>query len=322
MAKAVVDDDVIGRDPTMAELEERTAALVGQEAGLFMVSGCMSNLVALMGWVGRGDRFLAPQHAHVLSHELGSACSIAGGIPFELPWTVAPGVPSPADLDALAAEEPQTHAYYELVTRLVCLENTHNHGGGTVIPPEVWAGLVGSAHGAGWAVHLDGARLWHAAAAQNLSPADAAAGADSVTVCLSKGLGAPVGSVLCSSAEFIARARRHRKILGGGIRQGGVLAAAGLVALEQELPRIDEDRVRARRLAAGLRDMGFGVGDVATNIMLVTPREGDGGAAKLAGAWRAAGVGCAIMGADIRLVTHRDITDALITEALERIAAA
>ncbi|MDR1824768.1 MAG: hypothetical protein LBR27_05470 [Bifidobacteriaceae bacterium] len=322
MAAAVVDDDVVGRDPTMVELEERTAALLGKEAGLYLVSGCMSNLTALMTHLHRGDRFLAPRHAHILSHELGTAAHIALGVPLELPWTYAPGVPAPADVAEVAAEEPAHHSYYELITRLLCLENSHNHAGGFLIPQDVNDALIAEAHQAGWQVHLDGARIWHSAAAQGITPAAAAGAADSVSVCFSKGLGAPVGSVLVGSKDFIEGARRNRKILGGGIRQGGVLAAACLVALDEELPRIDQDRVRADRLAAGLREMGFDAPAPQTNILLVTPPAAWGlSAPQLAQTWTEAGIGCHVMGPAVRLVTHRDIGDSDIATALELIAA-
>ncbi|MDR0595040.1 MAG: hypothetical protein LBG60_17685 [Bifidobacteriaceae bacterium] len=323
MAAARVGDDVIDRDPTVQELEERTAALVGQEAGLFVPSGSMSNLLALMTSLGRGDRFLAPRHAHVLTHELGTAAWIGGGIPLELPWSHAPGVPSVADIEAVAAEESRRPAYYELITRLVCLENTHNHGGGHIVGWQLANQLSDAAHAAGWRVHLDGARLWHAAAAQSVSPARAAGNADSVTVCFSKGLGAPVGSMLCSSREFIDRAWRWRKALGGGMRQAGVLAAAALVALDEELPRIDEDRLRAARLVRALRQSGLEADEPATNIVLVRPAPGDGFTAEaLARAWNEAGVGCLTMGPAVRLVTHRDIDDQSLADAIDLLTTA
>ncbi|MDR2374677.1 MAG: hypothetical protein LBD77_11435 [Bifidobacteriaceae bacterium] len=323
MAAAPTGDDVIDRDPTVAELESRTAALLGQEAGLFMPSGSMSNLVALMTQLRPGDRFLAPRHAHVLSHELGTAAWIAGGIPLELPWSHAPGVPAVADIEAVAAEESAQPAYYELVTRLVCLENSHNHAGGHIIEWPLAQQLSDAAHQAGWQVHLDGARLWHAAAAQAVSPAQAAGGADSVTVCFSKGLGAPVGSMLCASREFIDRARRWRKALGGGMRQSGVLAAAALVALDEELPRIDQDRVRAVQLADALSQLGLDAPTPATNIVLVSPGPGaPHSAGELARAWQEAGVGCLTMGPAVRLVTHRDIDDQKLAHGIGLLAAA
>jgi threonine aldolase len=322
MAKAPVADDVIDRDPTVAALEERTAELLGQEAGLFTPSGSMANLVALMVRLRPGDRFLAPAHAHVLSHELGTASWVAGGMPLELPWSHAPGVPSPADIDAIAAEEGSEHAYYELKTALVCLENSHNHGGGHIIRREWSDQLVAAAHRAGWPVHLDGARIWHAAAAQGLEPAEAAGAVDSVTVCFSKGLGAPVGSMILGSRQFVERGRRARKALGGGLRQSGVLAAAALVALDQELPRIDQDRLRAVRLAATLRRAGLDAPEPESNIIMVRPLEDSPESARdLAAAWNAAGVGCLVMGDAVRLVTHRDVGDAEIALAAEILAA-
>ncbi|MDR0365343.1 MAG: hypothetical protein LBH68_00700 [Bifidobacteriaceae bacterium] len=323
MAKATVDDDVIDRDPTTALLEERTAELLGQEAGLFVPSGSMSNLTALMTHLRPGQRFLAPRHAHVLSHELGTGAWIAGGIPLELPWTFAPGVPAVADLEEVASEEPAKAAYYELETGLVCLENSHNHGGGYLIPADLNAALIEVAHRAGWPVHVDGARLWHSAAAQGISPAAAAGGADSVTVCFSKGLGAPIGSMLCGSAEFVERARRWRKALGGGMRQSGIVAAAALVALDQELPRIDEDRRRAVALGQAMTALGLNAREPQTNILMVEPSaDSPFTSAQLAAAWQAAGVGCLTMGPAVRLVTHRDVDDAAIALAVELITQA
>jgi len=320
MAEAKVDDDVLGHDPTMAELERRTAQLLGKEAGLFVVSGCMSNLTAMMLHLRRGDLFLAPRFAHVLTYELGTVSWLAGGVVQELAWGQTPGVPSIEDVAAMAQSHNRAHRYYELTPRLLVLENTHNHAGGVLIPQAQFHALVDQAHGVGWRVHLDGARLWHAAAAQGISLAEAAGAADTVSVCFSKGMGAPVGSVLCSTQENIDQARRIRKMLGGGMRQGGVLAAAALVALDQELPRIDQDRQRAVRLAAGLRQLGFAAPEPSTNILMVGPGQTAAqGAPELAAAWAAAGVGCVTMGERVRLVTHRDLTDQAIEDALDRI---
>jgi len=320
MAEATVDDDVLGHDPTMAELEQRTAELLGKEAGLFLVSGCQSNLTAMMIHLKRGDQFLAPRFAHILQYELGTVSWLAGGMGFELEWGNTPGVPALADVAAIAQSHNRDHRYYELTPSLLTLENTHNHAGGSVIAKPEYDALVAQAHGAGWRVHLDGARLWHAAAALGISMADAAGQADTVSVCFSKGMGAPVGSVLCGTTEIIAEARRARKMLGGGIRQGGVLAAAALVALDQELPRIDQDRIRATRLAAGLAEMGFDAPEPPTNILMVRPGQASRlTAAELAAAWTVAGVGCVTMGNAVRLVTHRDIADLAIDKALDLI---
>jgi threonine aldolase len=323
MAAAEVGDDVIDRDPTVDRLERTTAELLGQEAGLFMPSGSMSNLVALMTHLERGDRFLAPRAAHILTHELGTAAWLAGGMPAELPWSLAPGVPSPADIEAAAAEEPQPAAYYDLRTRLVCLENTHNQAGGAIVPHAVQAQLVRAAHAANWPVHLDGARLWHAAAAQGVAPAEAAGAVDSLTVCFSKGLGAPVGSMLLGSDDFIGRAWRARKALGGGLRQAGVLAAAALVALSEELPRIDQDRGKALALAQAIRETGAHCPEPATNIVLARPApEATWTARDLWAAWSREGLGCLLMGDAVRLVTHRDIDSAALTEAVKLIGRA
>ncbi|MCL1897677.1 MAG: aminotransferase class I/II-fold pyridoxal phosphate-dependent enzyme [Micrococcales bacterium] len=322
MAEATVDDDVLGHDPTMAQLEQRTAELLGKEAGLFMMSGCMSNLTAMMLHLRRGDQFLAPRFAHILQYELGTVSWLAGGTVFELEWGQTPGVPKLSEVAAIAQSHQRPHAYYELLPRLLTLENTHNHAGGSIIPKADYDALVNHAHSAGWQVHLDGARLWHAASALGISLADAAGQADTVSVCFSKGMGAPVGSVLCFTKEMISQARRVRKMLGGGVRQGGVLAAAALVALDEELPRIDQDRLRAVRLAQGLNEMGFDAAQPPTNIVMVHPGQASQStAAELAAAWTAAGVGCVTMGTAVRLVTHRDISDQAIDQALDLIQA-
>ncbi|MDR0432322.1 MAG: aminotransferase class I/II-fold pyridoxal phosphate-dependent enzyme [Bifidobacteriaceae bacterium] len=316
MAQADVGDDVLDHDPTMGALEERVAEITGRQAAIWMPSGCMSNLTALMAYLRPGDSLLAPKAAHVIGHELGTVAWLAGGMPRELAWSVKPGVPSPEELAGiLGGAEP---AYYDLQPRVLVLENTHNEAGGTIIPPAIYSELVAVAHGAGLTVHLDGARLWHAAAAQGRTPAEVVGEADTVSVCLSKGLGAPMGSILAGPADLIKQARRIRKMLGGGVRQGGVVAAAGLVALDQELPRIDQDRVRAVRLASGLRDLGFDAPAPETNILMVNAPD----PVDLAERWNQAGVGCFAMGVGVRLVTHRDIDDAAIDLALERMGGA
>jgi threonine aldolase len=324
MARAEVADDVLEHDPTMAALEERVADLTGQQAALWLPTGCMSNLVALMCQVGRGDRILAPRHAHIYSHELGTAAWLAGAAWWELGWTLGPGVPDPAEVrqEAIAAS-----TYYELHTTLLALENTHNHAGGTIIPAAVYDELLAAAQANGLKVHLDGARIWHAAAAQGLTVAQTIGAVDSVSVCLSKGLAAPMGSLLAGSAQLIEQARRVRKMLGGGVRQGGVVAAAGLVALDEVLPDIDQDRQRALRLGAGLAELGLAVRPVQTNMCFVDVMDDAGvpspvQAAALARRWTAAGVACFAMGESVRLVTHREIDDAAVDRALVLIAAA
>jgi threonine aldolase len=311
MAEAEVGDDVLDHDPTMRRLEERVADLLGQPAALWVPSGSMGNLIALMIHLQRGDRFLAPRGAHVIGHELGSAAWLAGGMPEPLDWDAGPGRPSAG---AVAAAVGPAGAYFELRTRLLCLENTHNEAGGTVLPPDEHCRLVATAREAGLTVHLDGARIWHAAVALGLPPAALTVGVDSVQACLSKGLGAPVGSVVAGSAEFVAQARRVRKMLGGGVRQGGVLAAAGLVALD----RIDElaaDHENAAALAAGLAELGWEVAEPQTNIVLA-------GVPDVAEALRRLAevdVLAVPMAGKIRFVTHRDVAPAAIKETLRRV---
>jgi len=310
MAAAEVGDDVLERDPTLARLEARGADLLGLEAALWVPSGCMGNLIALMLHLRRGDRFLAPAQAHVMGSELGTGAWLAGGMPEALPWEGGPGRPTPAQV-AKAAGSPGP--YYTLRTTLLCLENTHNFAGGAVTPLAEQRALVAAAKAARLAVHLDGARLWHAAAALGLPVSALAEGVDTVQVCLSKGLGAPMGSLLCGSASAMVEARRLRKMLGGGVRQGGVVGAAGLVALDY-LPRIEEDHAKTRRLAEGLRDFGVAAPVPETNILLVPVPD----AAAAIGGLEAIGVRALPVGSAVRFIPHRDLTLADIEEALRR----
>ncbi|MBP1770840.1 MAG: Threonine aldolase [Holophagaceae bacterium] len=311
MAAAEVGDDVLERDPTMARLEGRVAELLGLEAAMWVPSGCMGNLIGLMLHLKRGDRFLAPAQAHVLGAELGTGAWLAGGMPEALAWEGGPGRPSPAQVTrAAGAPGP----YYTLRTTLLCLENTHNFAGGTVTPLAEHRALVAAAKAAKLAVHLDGARLWHAAAALDLPPAALTEGVDTVQVCLSKGLGAPMGSLLGGSAAAMAEARRLRKMLGGGVRQGGVVAAAGLVALDY-LPRVAEDHAKTRRLAEGLRGFGVPAPEPETNILLVPVPA----VAPAMAALETAGVRALPVGTAVRFIPHRDLAMADIEEALRRI---
>ena len=311
MAAAEVGDDVLEHDPTMARLEARVAELLGMEAALWVPSGCMGNGIGMMLHLRRGDRFLAPAQAHVLAAELGTGAWLAGGMPEALPWEGGPGRPTPAQV-MKAAGSPGP--YYTLQTRLLCLENTHNFAGGAVIPQAEHRALVAAAKTAHLAVHLDGARLWHAAAALGLAPAALAEGVDTVQVCLSKGLGAPMGSLICGSKPAMVEARRLRKMLGGGVRQGGVVAAAGLVALDY-LPRLGEDHAKLRTFAGGLRGFGVEVPVPETNILFLPVADAPGTARAL----EAVGVRPSIIGTALRFITHRDLTEADIAEALRRI---
>ena len=311
MAAAVVGDDVLERDPTLDRLERTVAEMAGKEAALWVPTGCMSNLLALMLHLQRGDRFLASAQAHVLGSELGTPAWLAGGMPVSLPWEGGPGRLTPLQVwKAAGAPGP----YYTLRTTLLCLENTHNFAGGTVTPVAEHRALVETGHGKDMKVHLDGARLWHAAVALGVPLSDLAWGADTVSLCLSKGLGAPMGSVLCASREAIEAARRLRKMLGGGVRQGGVVGAAGLVALEH-LPHLAEDHTRARELAEGLKALGFRLDMPQTNILLVPVPDTTTALEVLA----EEGIRALPLGNCLRFITHRDLDDRSIKETLERL---
>ena len=311
MAAAEVADDVLERDPTMDRLERRVAEMLGLEAGLWVPTGCMANGIAMLLHLERGDRFIAAAASHVLGSELGTAAWLAGGMPEALPWEAGPGKIAPLQL-AKAIGNPGP--YYVLKTKLLCLENTHNFAGGSALNARDHRALVETAKARNLKIHLDGARIWHASAATGDALADLTWGADTVSVCLSKGLGAPMGSILCGSRDTIEKGRRIRKMLGGGVRQGGVMAAAGLVALDY-LPRIGEDHAKAQRLAAGLRGMGFNVAEPETNILLVPVVDIPLSLQLL----EDAGVRVLPVGSSLRFITHRDLKADDIDEALIRI---
>ncbi|MFD7654967.1 threonine aldolase family protein [Actinosynnema sp. NPDC059797] len=311
MASAEVADDVLDHDPTMRLLEDRVAELLGVDAALWVPSGSMGNLIALITHLRPGDRFLAPRGAHVLDSELGTAAWLAGGMPHPVEWDAGPGRVS---ADAVRAAAGVSGPYYTLRTALLCLENTHNSAGGSVTQPDQHALLVSAARETGLRVHLDGARLWNAAVALGLPPAALAVGVDTVQVCLSKGLGAPVGSVVAGTATFVAEARRVRKMLGGGVRQGGVLAAAGLVALGR-VDDLAQDHANAKALAAGLAELGWQVDEPETNIVLAGVPDLE---VTLNGL-RHLGVFAGPMGGKVRFVTHRDVGGDDVAEALRRI---
>jgi threonine aldolase len=314
MASAEVADNVIDVDPTIRALEERAATVLGMPDALWTPSGTMANLIALSLHLQRGDRFLAPKDAHVFNSELGSAAWLAGGMPYPLEHDAGPGRPK---VETLAkAIGPRQEPYFALRTALLCLENTHNAAGGAIIPPHEHAQLLATARRAGLRVHLDGARLWHAAVALGLPPAALTVGVDSVSACFSKGLGAPVGSVVAGSVTFVERARRMRQMLGGGVRQGGILAAAAQVALDR-MGELAEDHDKAQRLAAGLGDLGWEVDTPETNIVLARVADVSVTLESLT----AIGVLAWPMGGRVRFVTHRDLSADDIDEALMRIKA-
>jgi threonine aldolase len=310
MASAEVGDNVLEHDPTVAALEERAAHVLGMPAALWVPSGTMANLIALSLHLSRGDRFLATRGAHVLNNELGSAAWLAGGMPDTLEHDGGPGRPSPGTLKAAIG---QPGPYFTLRTTLLCLENTHNAAGGAVTPPDEHAQLLSVAKEAGLTVHLDGARIWQAAVALEVPPAALTVGVDSVSACFSKGLGAPVGSVVAGSKEFVERARRMRQMLGGGVRQGGVLAAACLVALDR-VPDLTESHENARRLAEGLKEHGWSANTPDTNIVLAEVPD-----VPTALTWLdTLGIRAVPMAGKVRFVTHRDLSAADVEEALHR----
>jgi threonine aldolase len=245
ISRAVVGDDVFGEDPTVRELEERTAELLGKEAGLFVASGTMGNLVSLLTHAGRGDEIILGDRSHTFLYEVGGCAGLGGIHPNTLP-NLEDGT---FDLTAVEAaiRDPSNDHFPR--TRVICLENTHNRCGGIALSIEHCNDVRALADRYGLAVHLDGARLFNAATALGVEPDALTRCADSVTICLSKGLGAPVGSVLCGSRPFIDEARRMRKAVGGGMRQAGILAAAGLYALNHHVDRLAEDHANAARLA-------------------------------------------------------------------------
>ena len=263
MYRAEVGDDVYGEDPTVNRLEQMATERLGKEAALLVVSGTMGNLVALLTHCGRGDEVILGDRSHTYRFEQGGMAAL-GGI---TPWPLPNQPDGTLRLEDIAGAIRTDNTHFPR-TRLVCLENTHNMCNGTPLTAEYTAQVAQLAHDRGLRVHLDGARIFNAAAARGTDARELVQEVDSVMFCLSKGLCAPVGSLLCGDSDFIAEARRARKVVGGGMRQAGILAAAGIVALEQMADRIGEDHLRAKRLAEGLAEIpGVEVASVESNIL-------------------------------------------------------
>jgi threonine aldolase len=308
MAAAEVGDDVLGDDPTVTALEHRVAALLGKEAGLFVPSGTMANLTAIMSHCQRGEEFLCAAGAHAYLWEAGGAAVLGSVQPQPLP-AGPDGTIALADLNAaVKADDP-----HFAITRLVTIENTF---GGRVLPRGYLAEVVAFARERGLATHLDGARLFNAATALGVDIADLAEGYDSVSLCLSKGLGAPLGSVLAGGAPVIARARRWRKMLGGGMRQAGIVAAAGLHALDHHVARLADDHANARVLAEALAQIdGLTVTPPQSNMVLVALSPDLG--SRLPAALRERGIAASVLpGGIMRWVTHLDVDRAAVDEAI------
>ncbi len=318
MAAAEVGDDVYGEDPTVRRLEERAAALLGKEAGLFVPSGTMGNLVAVMTHTSRGSEIILEAEAHIYYYEVGGLAVVAQVLPRTIPGDRGTFTP---EMLAAVLRAPNIHFP---VPALVCLENTHNRAGGAVWPQERLDAVAAAAHQAGLAVHLDGARIFNAATYLGRPAAEIARSADSVMFCLSKGLSAPVGSVLVGRKDWIARARKNRKIVGGGLRQAGVIAAAGLVALDTMIERLAEDHANARILAEGLADIGrlaVDLESVQTNMVMCRV---DGlGLDAPEFARRLGEKGVLVNAVDprkVRFVTHKDVGTSDVKAALAVIA--
>ena len=311
MMDADVGDDVLGDDPTVNTLEAYTAQLLGKTAGLYVPTGTQSNLCALMAHCQRGDEYIVGHHAHTYMYEAGGAAVLGSIQPQPVP-TLDDGM---IDLDAAAASV-KPHDNHFARTRLLCLENTTD---GKVLTIEQMGQARDLADRFGLAFHLDGARLWNAAVELGVPPAEVAAPFDTVSVCLSKGLGAPMGSVLVGPADLIAEARKWRKMLGGGMRQAGVVAAAGQYALEHNIDRLAQDHHNAGRLAAGLCDLpGVQVDAHNTNMVFVTlETDHPGWLERL----RQRGVETRWSSRSTRLVTHLDVTAADIDATIEAVAA-
>ena len=318
MAAAVVGDDVWGEDPTVIELQDRVAALLGKEAALFVPSGTMSNLIALRLHCRPGEAVICEAQSHVYFYEQGGYAQVNGVIARPLPGRN--GVLQREQLEAL----PQQDNPHFSRTRLLWLENTHNRGGGKLQPYENVEALCGWARQKGLRMHLDGARLWNAAVASGIALARWTQHFDTASVCFSKGLGAPVGSAIAGPRDLIREALRHRKVFGGGMRQAGVLAAAALYALDHHVERLAEDHANARKLAAGLRQISglrLDPETIDTNLVFFHLQPGGLTAAELVERLRGRGI---LMGetgpCSIRAATHLDVTADDVQQAVEAIA--
>jgi threonine aldolase len=304
MARAEVGDDVWEEDPTMRRLEALAAERLGKEAALFVTSGTQGNLVSVLAQTRPGQEVVLDAYAHIFNAEVASA-AVIGGVQMR-PTVTERGFLSPAQV----REALRPANIHVPPTGLVCIENTHNRHGGTCCTPEEIGAVAAVAHERGVPVHLDGARIFNAAVALGRPARDFARDVDSVTFCVSKGLSAPVGSLICGSADFIAGARRVRKMLGGGMRQAGIIAAAGIVALERMVDRLAEDHVNAHTLAEGLATLpriSIDLASVQTNIVILRI-DRPGGADELVAGCAARKVKLHAMSPTfIRCVTHKDV---------------
>ena len=311
MAGAAVGDDVFGEDPTVNRLEEYVAELLGKEAAIYSPSGTMTNQIGVHVATGRGDEVLLHEDAHIFNYELGAPALLSG-----VQVRPLPGEGGVVETETLRAAVRPENVHFAR-PKLLCLENTHNVAGGKIFPLEEFAAVAAEARGLGLKVHLDGARLFNAEVATGIPAREWCEHAGTVSVCSSKGLGAPVGSLLAGDKETIREARRVRKAFGGGMRQAGVIAAASLYAFEHHLERLAEDHERAKRLAAGLDAAGHRVEPPETNIVLVHVED----AGQFLHGLASEGVLATprSKGA-VRLCTHLDIGDEEIDVAVEAVS--
>jgi threonine aldolase len=313
MAKAEVGDDVFGEDPTVNRLQETAARMLGKEAALFVPSGTMANQISIRLHTRPGDEIIVEAGAHVVRYESGAAAGLSGVQTCWLPGTR--GILQPEQIEA-ALRPPE---YHNPPTTLICLENTHNRGGGTIYPLDAIKATRKIAEARGIAMHLDGARLFNAVVATGIPAAEYARHFETVSFCLSKGLGAPVGSLICADKERIAKLRRLRKMFGGGMRQAGILAAAGLYALEHNIARLAEDHAHAKRLAATLAELpGVRISPehVETNIVVFDISETRRTADEVLAALKAEGLLLVPFSpTTLRAVTHLDVSSDQIAQA-------
>ncbi len=314
MAEAEVGDDVYGEDPTVNKLQERAAKIFGREAALFVPSGTMGNQIAIKCWTHHGNEVICEEAGHIYNYEMAAMSALSG--------CIARVIRGQDGVLTWAMIEPQIRPriYYRAQTGLISLENTHNMAGGTIYPQEVADEICDEAHERGIPVHLDGARIFNAATAQGKPVQVLTSKFDSVMFCLSKGLGAPVGSMLVGSREFIERARVYRKMFGGGMRQAGVLAAAGLIALEKMPQRLLTDHENARKLAEGLasiRGIRIDTKKVMTNIVIFDVKDTGKTAAQVSTALKERKILANPTSAHaLRMVTHLDVDESGIERAL------
>jgi threonine aldolase len=311
---AKLGDDNFREDPTVNALEEMAAKKLGKEAALLVTSGTQGNLVSLMVHTRRGDEVILEADAHIYHFEVGGLSSIAGLVPRLIPGSL--GILDPRDVEE-AIRPPDIH---QPKTSLICIEDTHNLAGGTCWPPDRIKAIGDLAHNHGLAVHMDGARIFNASVALRIDARELTKPVDSVMFCLSKGLCCPAGSLIVGNEEFIEKARRVRKLLGGGMRKAGILAAPGIIALEKMIGRLEEDHENARRLALGLSKIpgiAIDLKRVQTNIVFFELENMDLKPQGFIDAIGSRGVKALAFGKRIRMVTHKDITKESIDYALE-----